>query len=144
MCAGDLKIARDFKKDDWVCVFVCVVVKSISLSVWRVCLVCLVCRCVCVFVCIIRNSSSQSLRSNTTQRRNTQQHTATHRTILQHTQELVESSTSSAATHCNTLQRTATHCNTLLHTATHCNTLQHTASHCIILMASITSSAATH
>ena len=36
-------------------------------------------------------------------------------------------STTSAATHCNTLQHTATHCNTLQHTTTHCNILQHTA-----------------
>jgi len=78
---------------------------------------------------------------------NTLQNTATHCSTLQHaathcnsrscchgvttiyTQVSVMMSSSSTATHCNTLPHTATHCNTLQHTATHCNTLQHTATH---------------
>ena len=91
----------------------------------------------------------QAINCNT---RKSLQHTATHRSILQHTATMgtrcnngasrgdsmwlrtrqaincnTRKSLQHTATHCSILQHTATHCNTLQHTATHCNTLQHTA-----------------
>jgi len=100
----------------------------------------------------------KSVTANPATHRNTPQHTAKGRNILERTvthsmsgyDRFVSNTLKHTATHCNTLQHTVTFrhtttrskmsgynwfagntlCNTLQHTQTRCNTLQHTATHC--------------